>query len=134
MTQTPSGLNQAFAFQIAGCEAFGSRFSADVLRIIIEDVAAGGPFAALVEPWAGWDARALILAAAPLRLLGGLHYLALSGADPALAAEFPAARAVTDVPGLRKRLSGAAVEHAATLEVFTLARRRRPTRCDARSA
>src|SRR5579871_6423327 len=119
MSQASAALTESFAFQIAGCEAFGSRFSADVLRIIMEDVAAGGPFAALVAPWAAWDTRALILAAAPLRLLGGLHYLVLSGADEALAAEFPAAKAVTDMASLRRRVVEAAVAHAATLEAFT---------------
>jgi hypothetical protein len=113
------GLDRAFEFQIAASRALGSDFSALVMRVVLDDVHAGGPFAALVEPWAGWDAGRLIAAAAPLRLLGGLHYLVLSGAAPALAAEFPAARPRTDAEALRRRIAEAGVEHAARLAEFS---------------
>jgi hypothetical protein len=119
MDDAPSDLNRAFAFQIAGCEGFGSRFSAAVLRIIIDDIEGGGPYADLARPWLGWDAKALIAAAAPLRLLGGLHYLVLSGADPALAAQFPAARGESDLEALRRVVVAAGRAHAAVLAGFT---------------
>lgn len=115
-----AGLDGAFNFQIAASEAMGSPFTAEVMRLMLADARAGGPYAALVEPWLGQDARSLIAAAAPLRLLGGLHALALSGADPALAAEFPAARPQTDTAALRRRMVEAAQAHADLLARFRL--------------
>jgi hypothetical protein len=115
-----AGLDGAFNFQIATSEAMGSPFTAEVMRIMLADARAGGPFAGLVQPWLGQDARALIEAAAPLRLLGGLNSLVLSGADPALAAEFPAAKPQTDPAALRQRLVEAASAHADVLARFRL--------------
>jgi hypothetical protein len=118
MNDAATELRRAFDFQIAACEGFGSRFSAEALRIVAADIAAGGPFAALAAPWAGQTARQLIEAAAPLRLLGGLHYLALSGAAPALAAEYPEARAETDSAALRARIAEAGAACADVLAGF----------------
>lgn len=114
-----TGLNASFAYQIAGCEAFGSPFSAAVLRIVQDDINAGGPFSALSELWAGREAGALIAAVAPLRLLGGLHYLALTGAAPGLAAVFPPRAAACDTARLRSEVIAAGRVHAAILSRFT---------------
>ncbi len=111
MTHDRTALKLAFDFQIAACQSLGSRFSALVLKIIADDIEAGGPFADLVAPWAEWDARTLVEAAAPLRLLGGLHHLTLSGADPALAAQYPAAREEPDLAGLSAAMLAAGRVH-----------------------
>lgn len=89
MSDHRTGLRRGFDFQTIDCEVVGSRFSADVLRIVIAD--ASGPFAAIVAPWAGWSELEMIAAAAPLRMLGGLHDIVLRGMAPALAAQYPPA-------------------------------------------
>src|ERR1700753_1870437 len=99
-----SGLIAAFDFQIAGCEAFGSPFSASALRIMQDDIKAGGAFAALAAPWRGQAAATLVAGVMPLRLLGGLHYLVLSGKAPRLAAQFPAEHPQTDMASLRREI------------------------------
>jgi hypothetical protein len=80
----------AITGQAAACAAFGSPFSEALLTRAAQDVAAGGPCAALFAPWAAAEARAIFAAAAPLRLLGALHDRVLSREDPALAAAYPA--------------------------------------------
>lgn len=118
MTDDRSGLTRGFAFQIRVCEAMGSQFSATVLRAVLADIAAAGPFARLVEPWGAWGEREVIAAAAPLRLLGGLHLLVLEGLIPALAAQYPPATAAPDPDALRAELAEAARVHAAFLAEF----------------
>ncbi|HEY2660766.1 MAG TPA: DUF2332 domain-containing protein [Caulobacteraceae bacterium] len=85
-----TGLLQAFAFQKGACDHMGSPFSGRVLAILSEDIAARGVFAELAEAWDGVTFTAALNDAAPLRFLGGLHYLALSGAAPELTALYPA--------------------------------------------
>ena len=118
MTDDLLALRGAFDFQIAGCRLLGSTFSAAVLTIIIDDIEAGGPFAGLAEAWAGLDVRGLMEAAAPLRPLGGLHYLTLRGAAPGLAAQYPAARAEPDLAALKAEVIAAARSHADVLADF----------------
>jgi hypothetical protein len=91
MSDHRSGLRWGFDIQTMGCKVMGSRFSADVLRIVIDDAEAFGPFVAIVAPWAGWSELEVIAAAAPLRLLGGLHDIVLRGKDTALATQYPPA-------------------------------------------
>ncbi|MGA0602367.1 DUF2332 domain-containing protein [Caulobacter sp. KR2-114] len=86
----------ALRFQSGACQALGSAFSAEILRLAAEDLAAGGPTAPLFAPWTGRDARAQMADAVPLRLLGALHDLALSGAAPGLAAHYPTPGAAGD--------------------------------------
>jgi hypothetical protein len=71
--------------QARGCSYLGSPFYAGLLEWMIDDVEAGGPVWALLEPHAGETAGA----AYPIRLLAGVHRAVLSGAAPALAAHFP---------------------------------------------
>jgi len=118
MSEDFGGLLQAFGFHRAACEYLGSPFSARVLAILAEEVAAGGPFADLMCPWVGPDAAAALNDAAPLRMLGGLHYLTLSGADPGLAALYPARSSGADKAALKAELRRAAVDHRAALERF----------------
>jgi hypothetical protein len=81
-----------FTEQAGFCEAFGSPFTARLVEALGRDLAAGGPTAALVADWPG-SPRA---DAVSLRLAGALHAAALAGRDPALAAEYPAARPAWD--------------------------------------
>jgi hypothetical protein len=78
-------LAAAFRRQAGYCADLGSPLWARLMRRAAEDIEAQGPIAAILEGWSG-DLR---LGALPLRLFGGLHYLALSGRAPALAAELP---------------------------------------------
>lgn len=102
MTEPLSIFSEACRFQGRLCEAFGSPFSAAVLDVIADDVGQGGPFARLAAPWSGADVRRITADAAALRLLGGLHYLVLSGAAPNLAALYPPTASAAD----RDRLAG----------------------------
>jgi hypothetical protein len=82
---------QALRLQGAACVALGSPFSGGLLALAADDVEAGGPTAALMAPWLEAGVRAQMQDAAPLRLIGALHDLVLSGDDPALAAAYPRA-------------------------------------------
>ncbi|CAN5801246.1 DUF2332 domain-containing protein [soil metagenome] len=82
-------LPRALRLQAAGCRNLGSPFHGDLLELAALDLESGGPVAALLTPWADADLRKLFDDAMPLRLLGGLHDLVLSGDDPALAATYP---------------------------------------------
>ncbi|CAN5562964.1 DUF2332 domain-containing protein [soil metagenome] len=82
-------LPRSLRLQAAGCRNLGSPFHGDLLEHAADDLEAGGPIAALLAPWANADLRKLFDDAMPLRLLGGLHDLVLSGDEPALAATYP---------------------------------------------
>lgn len=84
-----SALAPSLRLQAKACLALGSPFHAGVLDLAADDLEAGGPTARLLAPWTGQDLRALMAAAVPLRLLGALHDLVLSGEDPALADAYP---------------------------------------------
>ena len=75
----------AFAKQIGWCDSLGSPFTARLLTILRDDIAAGGASAGLARGWPG-DPVADALA---LRMAAALHALALTDAAPALAASFP---------------------------------------------
>jgi hypothetical protein len=123
MSEALAGLRSGVEFQIAGCEAMGSRFSATVLRSLLADIEADGPFAALDAAWAGSRREDVIAAAAPLRLLGGLHDLVLRGLTPGLASHYPQPgdprrRAQPDLTGMASQISDAGREHRAILADF----------------
>lgn len=82
---TRTSLAEAWARQIAWCDANASPFTARVLEAAWADRARGGTLAALLPDWPG-DAWA---DAVSLRVAGALHALALSGRDAALAALYP---------------------------------------------
>jgi hypothetical protein len=90
-------LARALRLNAAGCHGLGSPFSGGLLDLAAADLEAGGPTCAVLAPWLGMDTRSLIQGAVPLRLLGGLHDLVLSGDAPALAACYPAAGRSGDV-------------------------------------
>ena len=82
---TVSDVRAAIELQASACRRLGSVQYADLLGSIAGDVAAGGAFAELLH---GRTDRP-VHDALPLRLLGSLHSLALSGGAPRLAARFP---------------------------------------------
>lgn len=91
---TPSAaIIEHFVQQAGYCADYGSPFMADLLDELARDIASGGPTAAVV---AGWP-RAPLTDALALRVAGALHAGALSGRDPALAAEYPAAQPAWDI-------------------------------------
>jgi hypothetical protein len=83
-----SELSKALLGQARGCGALGSTFYEALLLRAIEDLACE-PLARLFAPWDGRSVKSLFADAVPLRLLGGLHDLVLSGDAPELAAAFP---------------------------------------------
>src|SRR5580658_201595 len=81
-------LDRAFTVQADVCGRFGSAFYADFGRCIAEGLA-DPAVRALFDAWADASFEELMGAAVPLRFLGAVHDLALSGDDPALTAVFP---------------------------------------------
>jgi hypothetical protein len=75
----------AFDKQIGWCEKLGSPFTARLLTILRDDIAAGGASAELALGWPG-DPVADALA---LRMAGALRALALTGSAPALVPCYP---------------------------------------------
>jgi hypothetical protein len=81
-----------FVQQAGACAHLGSPLYAALLERMAEDVREGGPCA---EAIAGFeDASADV--AVPLRLLGGVHALALTGQAPELAVHYPSTGGVFD--------------------------------------
>jgi hypothetical protein len=83
---------RSFAQQAAACAALGSPLYAALLERIARDVEEGGPCAGAI---AGYE-RVTRDDALPLRLLGGVHALVLTGQAPELAAHYPSAGGAFD--------------------------------------
>ncbi len=113
-----SAISASLRLQAKACLALGSPFHAQLLDLAAEDVDAGGPTAALLAPWAGQDLRALMAAAVPLRLLGGLHDLVLSGDDPPLADVYPKPGKAFDAAAAWLQARRAMAQHAGRLAAF----------------
>ena len=113
-----SALSQSLHLQAKYCRALGSAFYAELLGLAAEDVEAGGPTAALMAPWAGHELQQIMADAAPLRLLGGLHDLVLSGDDPALAAAYPQPNQGIDGASAWPEARRAMAQHAERLARF----------------
>ena len=90
---SPAAILEHFAQQAGYCEDYGSPFMARLLEQLGRDIEAGGPTAELV---AGWP-RSPRTDALALRIAGAIHAAVLAGRDPALAAEYPAARPAWDI-------------------------------------
>ena len=82
-------MRKHFEEAAALCEIYGSPFTARLIERMNADFLAGGPIAMLVGNWTG----APRVDAVAIRLCGALHAAVLMGRDPALAAQYPAARA-----------------------------------------
>jgi hypothetical protein len=78
-----------FREQSAFCAGYGSPFTAQLIASMADDLAARGPVADLVGRWPTNPRKDAL----SLRVAGALHHATLIGADPALAASYPAARA-----------------------------------------
>jgi hypothetical protein len=104
----------AFTKQIGWCESLGSPFTARLLTILRDDIAAGGASAELAHAWPG-DPVADALA---LRMAGALHALALTEQAPALIPCYPP-RAAT-IEQLRPVVLDAVLEHQNAIRGFLL--------------
>lgn len=76
-----------FTRQAEACARFGSPLYAALLERAARDVAEGGPCADAIAGYEGATARDAL----PLRLLGGVHALVLTGRAPRLARHYPSA-------------------------------------------
>ena len=113
-----SDLVRGIEIQAAGCDTYGSPFSAGILRAVALDLAEGGPAKTLFQPWLDASARSVLGGAVPLRLLGGLHDLVLSGDTPGLAALYPRPASPGDAETAWPRAREAMIEHGARLADF----------------
>ena len=113
---TPAPLIKALRWQAEGCRKLGSPFSS-----ILLDAAADGGLGPLYDLFAAWtdgDVAAHIRDATTLRLLGALHHLVLTGAAPALAAEYPETKPQTDPAALIAAACAAMDDHGPTIAAF----------------
>ncbi len=113
-----NALSQSLRLQAKYCLGLGSPFHAELLSLAAADADAGGPTAALMAPWAGQELQQVMADAAPLRLLGALHDLVLSGDDPALAAAYPQQDQKVDAADAWPEARRAMAEHAERLARF----------------
>jgi hypothetical protein len=102
----------AFAKQIGWCESLGSPFTARLLTILSDDIAAGGASAELARAWPGDP----IAGALALRMAAALHALALAESAPALVPCYPP-RAAT-IEQLRPVVLSAVREHQGAIRAF----------------
>jgi hypothetical protein len=102
-----SRLLQTIAVQGRVCAAMGSAMYGDVLQLVAGDVEADGVFA---EIFAGHENDSGRMAL-PLRLLGGLHRLALEGRAPALRRWYPSVGGEWDAGGGWPDIVAAASKH-----------------------
>lgn len=111
-----TALIEALRWQANGCRALGSPFSGLLL-----DAAADGGLGPLDDLFAAWkdgDLQAHIRDATQLRLLGALHHLVLTGAAPALAAEYPETKPATDPVALIAAARAALDDHRPAIAAF----------------
>ena len=111
-------LPRALRIQADACRALGSPFHGALLDLAAQDLEAGGPVATLLTPWAQADLRKLFDDATPLRLLGGLHDLVLSGDEPGLAATYPSPRRTADPEAAWAMARIAIARHQTRLSAF----------------
>src|SRR5260221_4872652 len=107
-------LTLALMGQARACAAFGSTFYRDLLEHAVADLA-DPALRGLFAPWAGRAFDILIAEAAPIRFLGALHDLALSGAAPELTAAFPPA---ADAPAAWRAARAAFEVHGEAIAAF----------------
>ena len=105
----------ALQVQAGFCTQMGSPFSGRVLNHIRADVERGVPCAGLFAAWDGCSTRELMDEAVALRILGGLQHLVLSGADPGLAAVYPASGVQADGEALAQAIDAAVAAHGEAL-------------------
>jgi len=91
----PISIADRYRIQAFGCRhaESNSPFYAALLDALAGDAETNGPAARVLQPFADLD----LSAATPLRLLAGVHRLALDGDSPGLAAHFPSTGGDGDV-------------------------------------
>lgn len=82
-------LLDALVLQAQYCRSIQAGFSAALIETVRADVEARGPAFDLLSAWQDADVATLVREAVALRVLGGLHLLALQGRSPAWSAAFP---------------------------------------------
>jgi hypothetical protein len=102
-----SRLLQTIAVQGRVCAAMGSAMYGDVLQLVTGDVEADGVFAQIFAGHENDSGRMAL----PLRLLGGLHRLALEGRAPALRRWYPSVGGDWDAGAGWPDIVQAACEH-----------------------
>ena len=102
----------AFDKQIGWCEKLASPFTARLLTILRDDIAAGGASAELALGWPGEP----VADALALRMAGALHALALTGSAPALVPCYPPSAA--PVEPLRPVVLDVVREHQSAVRAF----------------
>jgi hypothetical protein len=90
------------------CAGLGSPMYGDVLDLVAADVDAGGVFAAILSGHENDSGRLAV----PLRLLGGLHRLALDGRAPGLRGWYPSTGGQWDAEAAWPDIALAASDHA----------------------
>jgi hypothetical protein len=103
-----SRLLQTIAVQGQVCAGMGSAMYGDVLQLVAGDVEAGGVFARIFAGHENDSGRMAL----PLRLLGGLHRLALEGRAPALRHWYPSVGGDWDAEAAKPDIMQTAAEHA----------------------
>lgn len=99
------------ALQSPACRVLGSHLYADLLAAAAEDVRAGGPAWAVLEPHATTDTGAAL----GLRFMAAVHRLVLTRQAPELAMFFPSAGGSADRANAWPALRDALAEHAGML-------------------
>lgn len=79
----------ALRLQAQVCREFGSPFNGAMLMHMADDLEAGGPVGALLEPWRGVSRRALFDDAVPIRLVNAFTHLSMGDEAPALTRLYP---------------------------------------------
>src|ERR1700749_1629145 len=90
------------------CAGMGSPMYGDVLDRVAADVHGGGVFAAILSGHENDSGRLAV----PLRLLGGLHRLALDGSPPRLRSWYPSTGGQWDAEAAWPDITLAASDHA----------------------
>ena len=103
-----SRLLQTLEVQGQVCAGMGSAMYGDVLALVAGDVEADGVFAQIFAGHENDSGRMAL----PLRLLGGLHRLALDGRAPALRRWYPSVGGNWDADPAWPDIVRAAAEHA----------------------
>ncbi|HEX4570571.1 MAG TPA: DUF2332 family protein [Dongiaceae bacterium] len=113
MPHSPEALAAALRRQAVFCAELGSPLWSEAMEAVAADIETGGGFGGLLAGWEG-DLERGVLA---LRLFGGLHYLALAGKAPALAAQLPSTGGTRD-GALWSALCEALAQHENLLRSF----------------
>jgi hypothetical protein len=109
-----SRLLQTIEVQGQVCAAMGSTMYGDLLPLIRADVEADGIFARIFAGHENDSGRMAL----PLRLLGGLHRLALDGRAPALRGWYPSVGGEWNATAAWPDIAQAAAEHAEYLRAM----------------